>query len=148
MIGVETARRARESFAFDAVETGREALIGQDFLPDLRFAGDLVAYLAERLGRRHPQAPTEEDFVRRKMHVEARRMRVPAERVAKMTGRVFLVGPLVLGESHVAVDAEHRAAVGPRIGDELLRDLRELWCHRRDEGAHRRLHRIAETLLV
>ena len=40
--------------------------------------------------------------------------------------QVRAVWRLVLGEPGVPVNPEHRAAVGPRVRDDVLRDLREL----------------------
>ena len=75
-------------------------------------------------------------------------MHVLAELVAEMAGGMLLVRTLVFREAHVAIDAEHRAAIGPRIGDEMLRDFLEARRHRPDELAHRRLHGFLEALLV
>src|SRR5262249_31930944 len=82
------------------------------------------------------------------VHVEARRVYIPARGVAKMTGCVFLVGSLVLREADVAINAKHGAAIWARVGDKALRDLEKLRCHSGNERAHRRLHAVPEALLV
>src|SRR5215469_9344077 len=68
--------------------------------------------------------------------------------MAEMAGGMLLVRPLVLRETHVAIDAEHRAAVRPGVGGEALRDFGKPGRHCGDESAHRRLHAVAEALLV
>src|SRR5471032_632811 len=75
-------------------------------------------------------------------------MHILAGGMAKMAGGMLLVRTFVLGETHVAIDAEHRAAVRPWIGGEVLRNFREPWRHRGDEVRHWRLHTILEALLV
>ena len=62
----------------------------------------------------------------------------------KCTARVRLVRALVLREARVAIDAKHRAAVRPRVGDEAVRDAGEPRVHGRDE----RRHRLDDALLV
>src|SRR5579862_360349 len=68
--------------------------------------------------------------------------------MAEVAGGMLLVRTLVLRKAHVSIDAEHRAAVRPRVGGEALRDFRELRRHGGNERAHRRLHAVAEALLV
>src|SRR5580698_211812 len=82
------------------------------------------------------------------MHIEARRMHVATARMAEIAARVLLVRALVLGEAHVAVDAEDRAAIRPGIADEVPGYLLEMRRNGAHEIAHRRLHRLAVSLLV
>ena len=74
------------------------------------------------------------------MHIETHRMRVLTQFMAKLTGRMQFIGALVFGETHIAVNAKHRAAMRTRIGNKMRRNLLEPGRHRIDEGAHRLLH--------
>jgi dihydrofolate reductase len=69
---------------------------------------------------RVPQTSTRKGLPRRQVEIETRRMSVAAAlHVWKMGADVGLVRALVLREPHVAVNAEHRSADGPRVGSEV-----------------------------
>jgi hypothetical protein len=104
--------------------------------------------LRQRPGFRVPQTAAEKHLARREVHVEARCVHVLAQRMAEVTGGMLLVRTLVMGKTHVAVNAEHRAAVRPRIGGELFRNPPQLRRHCGDECAHRHLNRVAEAGFV
>ena len=76
---------------------------------------DGVAYLGE--GRRvgTPDANSGVDLAGREVQVESGRVGGLSRLVAEVHRRLRLVRTLVLREPHVAVDAEHRASVGPRV---------------------------------
>ena len=76
------------------------------------------------------------------MHIETHRMRVLAQFMAKLAGRVQFVGALVFRKTHIAVNAKHRAAMRTRIGNKMRRYLAQPGRHRIDERAHRLHHRL------
>src|SRR6266567_3588931 len=82
------------------------------------------------------------------MDVESWRMHVAREAVAELAGGMFLVRTFVAAEAYVAVNAEHGAAIGPRIGNELLGDSLQFGRHRGDEVRHLSLDRAAKSLLM
>ena len=125
-----------------------EALVVNDLLPGGGLRGDRGADLQKRVGIGHPETSADEHLLGREMHIEARRVDVAAEAVAELAGAMLLVRTFVLREAHVAVDAEHRAAIGPRIGDELLADAGEMRRHRGNEIRHRSLDGFSEAALV
>src|SRR5207302_6310957 len=61
---------------------------------------------------------------------------------------MLFVRTLVAGKTGIAIDAEHRAAIGARIGDELLAHPRKPRRHRRNELRHRPLNRFLEAVFV
>ena len=77
-----------------------------------------------------------EAAARREVQVEDARRRLAAVPRQHRAG-VGLVGLLVLGEAHVAVDAEHRA---PGIPAQRRAGVRERGRHRRDQRGERRQH--------
>src|ERR1700722_3335223 len=141
----EPAWRTDERLAAHSAEIFCERLIREQLLPPRGFRRDTIADLCQSIGWRHPQSAAKEYLAWREMHVETGRMRVLAECVAEMAGGMLLVRTFVLREAHVAIDAEHGAAVRPRIGGKMFRDFREPWRHRRDEIAHRRLYAVAKA---
>src|SRR3954467_9166556 len=120
MFRVEAARWARQPLALYASEFVCERLAADCLAPGCGFFCNGGAHLAQRPGFRVPQTAAEKHLARREVHVEARCVHVLAQRMAEMTGGMLLVRTLVMGKTHVAVNAEHRAAVRPRIGGELF----------------------------
>jgi hypothetical protein len=92
-----------------------------------------------------PQAAAAEDLVGLKVEVETGGVHVFAGGVAEVQAGVGLVGRLVFCEARVAVDAEDRAAVGPRIGDEVRTDLAEVGREVDDELDQRLAHVALEA---
>ena len=84
------------------------------------------------------------------MQVEAGRVRVLALLVAEVQPDVRLVGRFVLGEPDVAVDAEQRTTLGPRVGAEVRADLHQVRPEIDDEAQRRLPHLglVAGLLLV
>src|SRR5262249_32637814 len=93
-------------------------------------------------------AGAEKHFAWRKMHVEAGRVHVASQPMPELACGMLLIRTFVLGKPHVAMDAEHRAAMRPRIGNEFAANLRKRARHRRNEIRHWRLDDGAEALLV
>ena len=93
-----------------------------DALPLAGVGGDGVSYLGERRGVGVPDADARVDLAGGEVQVESGRVGRPPGLVAELYRRLRLVGTLVLREAHVPVDAEHGAAVGPRVGDEARAD--------------------------
>ncbi len=104
----------------------------------------MIADLLQRGAVGMPDAGADEDLAGLEVEVEARGVGVLARLVAELDAGVGLVGALVLGEAHVAVDAEERAADRPRIGVEVGADLGQA----RPEIADELLRRMAQLLLV
>src|SRR6266550_4550 len=82
------------------------------------------------------------------MDIESRRMHVTRQAVAELACGMLFVRTFVAAEPHVAVNPEHGAATGARIGNELFGDFLEVGRHRRDEIRHLSLDRAAKPLLV
>ncbi len=75
-------------------------------------------------------------------------MHIASQPMTEVAGGMFLVWTLIAGEPHIPIDAKHRAAVGARVGDELLADLGQVWRHRHNELRHRQLHAFLEARLI
>src|SRR5262245_6209482 len=114
MAGIEAAWGALQLLALDRTECLLKALVAHDLLPGRRFGGNRAADLQEGVGIGHPEARADEHLLRRKMDVETRGVHVAPQTVAELARAMLLVRTFVLREAHVAVDAEHRAAMGPR----------------------------------
>src|SRR5262249_38240596 len=126
----------------------REVFTIRGALPLGRFRRDRGAHFEERIGLGHPQSAAEKDLSRSKVNVQARSMGVPSQAVAEVAGGMFLIRTSVARETAVAIDAEHRAPIGPGIGDELLAHALKMRRHRAYEFRHRTLDGGSEALLV
>ena len=74
---------------------------------------------------RMPEPGADEAFAGFQVDVERRRRDLAPARMEQARTLPALVRRLVVGEPRVAVEAEQRAADWPRIGAEMLADLRE-----------------------
>src|SRR5262249_10916700 len=74
------------------------------------------------------------------VQVKARRMGIAASFMAKMGPSVGLVGLLVSGEAHIAMDAKQRAPIGASVGHEARADLPQGWPNITDEAQHGTTH--------
>src|SRR5437868_5006698 len=85
--------------------------------PSPEVSGNLSrrACVRQRPGFPSPQTAGA-DLARREVHVEARPLHVLSQRMAEAAGRMLPVRTFVVREAHIAVDAEHRAGIRPRIG--------------------------------
>src|SRR4051794_4196458 len=111
MVAVEARRRALERFSAEP-EALRERRRLADLAPAPRLGGDAGADGVQDVAVGVPEAARHEDAVRFQIEIEAGSVDVARLRVAELDADVRLVRRLVLGEPHVAVDAEQRAAGG------------------------------------
>ena len=117
-------------------------------LPPLGIRCDAVADPAQCRGVGPPQPDSGKHLVGRQVEVEAGSVGRLAHLVAELSGGLRLVWALVLGEPHVAVDAEHGAAVGARVGHEVLADRLQLGTEVGDELEQGLLHVLLVPTLV
>ena len=81
-----------------------------------------------------PDPAAGEHVARRQVQVEAGRVGLLGPLVAEVDARLRLVRRLVLGEARVAVDAEQRAALAPRVGHQVRADVGQSEPEVLDEG--------------
>ena len=79
------------------------------------------------------------------MQIEGGRVDIASDLMPELGRRVRLVGAFVLGEAHVAIDAEQRAF---GIGEIMCGDAREPGRHVGDQQGHRPHHAFFITRLV
>src|SRR5690606_38816218 len=91
-----------------------------------------------------PQAGPDEAFARLQVDVERRRRDLAPPVVEQARALPALVRRLVAGETGVALDPEHRAAHGARVGAVMRADRRQ----RRLQVAQETLERLAHVRLV
>src|SRR5262249_27445530 len=132
VLRVIPARVALERVAAKGA-SGTEGLGRDDALPALRLRHNGVANLGECVPVRMPHTAGDKHRPRLEVQVKPRRMGIAAGCVAKMGPSVRLVGPLVAGEAHIAMDAKQRAAAAS-VSDEARTDLPQVWPKVTDEA--------------
>src|SRR6266508_878232 len=126
------------------VEARPELIAVSSPLPPVRLRNDGVPDLLEGFPVGVPHPGRGEGLSRLEVEVEARGVDVAADPVAEVEAHVDLVGALVLGEPHVAVDAEQRASHRAVVGHEVGAELPEI----AGEGPHELQGRLLHHVLV
>src|SRR5262249_33307949 len=88
------------------------------------------------LAIRLPDAARHEDFPRREVQVEARRMHIFCRRMMEVCTGIRLIGTLIGRKSDISVDAKHGTANRPCVRNILAADGTQSWSEVSDELQH------------
>src|SRR5215469_4745227 len=116
--------------------------------PLFGISGDLGSNFFERLGLGLPNSAADHGVAWCQMKEICRSGPVFALGVPEVRRGVRLVRALVFRKPYVAINTQHRAAIGPRIGDESAADLFERWREVGDQTQERRLDVGLVAILV